>query len=333
MSLLELTPEKNLRDPARDNAAARLAATTPLLIMAVYMYGLRPLVLCAVAAVTAVLCDVLGSAMRQRKWVPADLSSPLFAVLLVCLMPATISYNIVIVATLTAILVGKHLFGGSKCYPFHPTALGYMVAVVSWPRQMLSFPAPFTYPGYQNLPAFVPVEAPAATLQLAGLPNLSGINVLLGNFAGPLGASVTLVVLASGLLLLAVRRFDLVTALSFAGAAAAVLHFFPRFSGVEESALMGTEAMVCGLAFGAVFLLQDEVTAPHGFLTRILYGALVGVLTVVYQYYSSYPYGICFGVLWGNALSGFLEHVDGSVRAKLASVFRRKTSQKGEQTV
>lgn len=314
----------------RTNTAARLAAVCPLLVMAVYWYGPRPLVLCAVAVVTAVLCDVLAAGLRRRAWQLGDVSSPLFAVLLVCLMPASIPYAIVAATTATAILVGKHLFGGSQSYPFHPTALGYVIAVVSWPSQMLTFPAPFTRLALTNTVTFAPAEAPVATLKLAGLPNISTINMVLGNFAGPLGVTATLVVLACGLLLLAVRRFELAMPLSFLAACTALLHWFPRVSGVSGSRLLQMELLVGGLAFGMVFLLQDEVTAPHGLSARILYGLLVGVLTVVYQYYSSYPYGVCFGVLWGNALSGTLDRVGGSLRARASALFSRREKQSRE---
>ncbi len=336
MSRLKSISDKAWHDPARITTAARLASTAPLLVMAVYMYGLRPLALAAVAMLTALLCDLLGCWILRRRWQAADVSSLLFAVLLVCLMPASISYSVVVIAVFTAIFVGKQLFGGFGSYPFHPTALGYMVAVVSWPAQMLTFPAPFSQLGLENTVVFTAAESPAAALRLAGLPNLSGINVLLGNFAGPLGATATLVVLASGLLLLAVGRFDIVTPLAFAGTAAGVLWLFPRVSGVDRTQLLSVELLVCGLAFGAVFLLQDETTAPAGIFTRVLYGALVAVLTVGYQYYSPYPYGVCFGVLWGNALSGFLEHVDSVLRRRLTALWSKlwaRVRRKGEQTV
>ena len=38
----------------------------PLLCMAVYYYGLRPLAMCAVAMLTGNLCDRLVSVLRQR---------------------------------------------------------------------------------------------------------------------------------------------------------------------------------------------------------------------------------------------------------------------------
>lgn len=316
------------------NVTARLLAVCPLLVMAVYLWGLRPLAVVGAAVATALVCDFLAALLRSRRWQPQDLSSPLFAVLLACLMPASVSYYVIVVSTATAILVGKHLFGGFGSYPFHPTALGYVVAVVSWPAQVLSFPAPFTTPEISGAATTAFVETPAATLKLGGLPNLTSINVTLGVFAGPLGATATLVVLACGLTLLAVRRFDVAAPLGFVGICALLVRLFPRVAGVEIVDLWRMEGLVCGLAFGAVFLLQDETTAPSRFGARLLYGVLVGLLTIAYQYYGSCPYGICFGVLGGNALSGFLEHMDDAIRLWLKRLWRRlRRHAKEEQTV
>ncbi len=319
--------ESERRERARANARARLAAVSPLLVMSVYLYGLRPLILTAVAVVTAVVSDLLAAALRRRRWDKGDVSSILFAVLLVCLMPATVPYTVILISVATALLVGKHLFGGSVSYPFHPTALGYLIAVVSWPAQVLTFPAPLTQLELGNTVVFSAAESPAVTLHLGGLPLISDIHVWLGNFSGPLGAGAAVVVLACALMLLAVRRFDLVMPLSFAAGCVAVIWLFPRVAGVEIPDLLFMELMVCGLAFGAVFLIQDEITAPHSVLARIVYGLVVGVFTMGYQYYGSYPYGICFGILCGNAVSGFLEHMENAVQAGLAA--RRTSAKKG----
>lgn len=322
--------EQDWRSRARANNRGRLAAAMPLLVMAVYLYGLRPLVLGAVAVVTAVLCDLLASAMRRRPWDRGDVSSILFAVLLVCLMPASVPYHVIIVSVASAILVGKHLFGGAESYPFHPSALGYLFAVISWPAEVLTFPVPLTALELGNTVVFPTTEAPALTLKLGGLPNLSDINVMLGNFGGPLGASATLVVLACGLMLLAVRRFDLATPLSFAAGCVGVVCLFPRIAGVERADLLFMELMVSALAFGAVFLLQDEITSPYGLPARVIYGLVVGVTAMGYQYYGSYPFGICFGVLCGNALSGVFEHIGEILRRKPSG--RSKTTGKGGES-
>lgn len=322
--------EQNWRSRARSNNKGRLAAVSPLLVMAVYLYGLRPLVLTAAAVVTAVACDLLACAMRRRSWDRGDVSSILFAVLLVCLMPVTVPYYVIVVSVASAVLVGKHLFGGEQSYPFHPTAVGYLMAVISWPGHVLSFPMPLTALELSNRVTFAAAEAPALTLKLGGLPNLSDINVMLGNFSGPMGATATLVVLACGLMLLAVRRFDLAMPIGFAAGVVGVVCLFPRIAGVERADLLFFELMVSGLAFGAVFLLQDEITSPYGLPARLLYGLVVGVFTMGYQYYGSYPYGICFGVLCGNALSGVFEHV-GEILRRTAFAGKKKTGKGGKR--
>ena len=330
MSHLKIISYADLYSRARANARARLAAVCPLLVMAVYLYGPRPLVLAAVAAATAVLCDLLACAMRRRSWDRGDVSSILFGVLLVCLMPASVPYHVIVVSVATAILVGKHLFGGAESYPFHPAALGYLIAVVSWPVQVLSFPAPLTPLPLGNTVYFTAVNTPAETLKLGGLPNIGGIHVLLGDFAGPLGVCAAIVVLACGLTLAAVRRFDLASGLSFAAGCTAVCWLVPRIAGVDRVDLLTMELMVCGFAFGAVFLIQDEITAPRTLPARVLYGLIAGVVTMGYQYYGSYPYGVCFGVLCANAVSGFLEHVDIAVRSRILNI-GRKTGKGGSR--
>ena len=305
---------------ARQRSGARLFAALPLLLLSVYLYGPRPLLVTAAAVAAAILSDLLAGVMRCRPWDASDPSSPLFAVLLACLMPASVSYWVPIISTAVAVLVGKHLFGGFGSYPFHPTALGYMIAVVSWPQQMLTFPVPFTVLELDWRPVFVAADAPAALLKMRGLPNLSAINVLLGNFPGPMGAGTTLVVLACGLLLLAVAKMDLALFFSFSVTAGLFVRLFPRVAAPAGS-LIRMELLTCALAFGAVFLLQDEVTAPRGLLARILYGFVAAVMTMLYQYFGSCPYGVCFGVLCANAVSGALE--------SLADRPLRRTGRKG----
>ena len=122
-----------------------LVATLPLLAMAVFLYGPRPALLWLAAVVTANLCDQLVALLRHRPFDPLEFSNESFGAVLVLLLPASVSYYVVIVSVAVAVLVGKEAFGGLGCYPFHPTAVGYAVAAVSWPEQVFSFPQPGTW--------------------------------------------------------------------------------------------------------------------------------------------------------------------------------------------
>ena len=58
----------------------------PLLAMDVYLYGMRPALLCLVAIITAGICDWLVSLLRRRPFERGELSSEAFALLVAMLM-------------------------------------------------------------------------------------------------------------------------------------------------------------------------------------------------------------------------------------------------------
>ena len=55
-----------------------------------------------------------------------------------------------------------------------------------------------------------------------------------------------------------------------------------------------------GLLLGAIFMATDYVTSPMAPLGMIIYGVLIGLLTVLIRYFGSYPEGVSFAILLGN---------------------------------
>ena len=80
--------------------------TIPLLCMACYFYGLRPLLLCGAALLTGNLCDRLVSLLRRRVYQASDFSNESIALLIALLMPATVDWYVVIAAVLAGVLRG-----------------------------------------------------------------------------------------------------------------------------------------------------------------------------------------------------------------------------------
>ena len=108
----------------------------PLLCVSCYLYGLRPLLLCGFAVLMGNLCDRLISLLRRRVYQAGDYSNESFALVITLLMPATVDWYVLAAAILAGALIGKEVFGGYGSYPFHPAAVGYAVAAVSWPRSL-----------------------------------------------------------------------------------------------------------------------------------------------------------------------------------------------------
>ena len=54
------------------------------------------------------------------------------------------------------------------------------------------------------------------------------------------------------------------------------------------------------MLLGAIFMATDYVTSPMAPLGMIIYGVLIGLLTVLIRYFGSYPEGVSFAILLGN---------------------------------
>ena len=59
----------------------------PVLCMACFLYGVRPLLLCGIAVLTGNLCDRLVSLLRRRVYQGGDFSNESFALVIALLMP------------------------------------------------------------------------------------------------------------------------------------------------------------------------------------------------------------------------------------------------------
>lgn len=289
----------------------------PLLAMDVYLYGMRPALLCLVAIITAGICDWLVSLLRRRPFERGELSSEAFALLVAMLMPASVDYYVLIVAVLAAVLIGKEAFGGYGHYPFHPAAVGYVVAAVGWPEQVFVYPAAGTQLPLGSCVSVALSEGSSAVLKNGGLPSISNIDLWLGNYAGPMGVTFNLVILACLLYLIARRRTDLIAPACFLLACAAVAFVAPRLGDIPLSwpwqyvgqrlTVLKYEMLSGAVLFAAVFLVPEPVTLPRHPLSRAIYGLLLGFASMMFRYYGTYETGVCFALLAINSVSGWLD--------------------------
>ena len=257
--------------------------TIPLLCMACFLYGLRPLLLCGAALLTGNLCDRLVSLLRRRVYRAGDFSNESFALIIALLMPATVDWYVVIMAVLAGVLIGKEVFGGYGSYPFNPAAVGYAVAAVSWPEQVFRYPQP-----YINIPLWdatgVPVSSTISdTLRSGGSLNIGAISLVLGEYAAPMGTGAALILLACGLFLWLQKDVRLSASVSFVVTCALIAFLFPRQVGVNgvDIALrlqcVRDELLTGAMLFSAVFLLNEPYTCAHHHLGRILYLSLIHI--------------------------------------------------------
>ncbi len=292
----------------------------PLLCMSCYLYGLRPLLLCAAALLTGNLCDRLVSLLRRRVYQASDFSNESFALVIALLLPATVDWYVLIAAVLVGVLIGKEVFGGYGSYPFNPAAVGYTVAAVSWPEQVFRYPQP-----YASIPLWdasgVPVSSSISdTLRSGGILNISPMSLGLGEYAAPMGTGAALIIVACGFFLWAQKDIRLSTPIAFLVTSAVIAFVFPREAGLMDSSLFTTfgarlsgvrdELLTGAMLFSAVFLFNEPYTCAHHRIGRILYGVLLGIMAMGFRYFGVYDTGVCFALLVVNSISGWLDRTE-----------------------
>ena len=292
----------------------------PVLCMACFLYGLRPLLLCGIAVLTGNLCDRLVSLLRRRVYQGGDFSNESFALVIALLMPVTVDIYVLIAAVLAGVLIGKEIFGGYGSYPFNPAAVGYVVAAVSWPEQVFRYPQPYT-----NIPlwdaSMVPVSSAIEdTLRSGGMLNIRSLALGLGEYAAPMGTGAALVILACGLFLWTQKDAHMSASISFLVTCAVIAFFFPRQAGLADSAVLANvlprlqcvrdELLTGAILFSAVFLINEPYTCVHHRMGRVLYGVLVGVVSMGFRYYGVYETGVCFALLAVNSVSAWIDRTE-----------------------
>ena len=315
----------------------------PLLFVSCYLYGLRPLLLCGFALLMGNLCDRLISLLRRRVYQAGDYSNESFALVITLLMPATVDWYVLAAAILAGALIGKEVFGGYGSYPFHPAAVGYAVAAVSWPEQVFRYPAPYANIPLWDASGVATSSTISDTLRSGGLINISALSLVLGEYAAPMGTGAAIVLVACGLFLWMQKDVRLSASLSFLITAGLIVFFFPRQLGLTEGTAFTSglvfrlrcvrdEMLTGAMLFSAVFLLNEPYTCAHHRRGRILYGAMVGAFTMGFRYFGVYETGVCFAILAVNSISGWLDRTEVRLHELIKSgrYFKEKKTGKGD---
>ena len=292
--------------------------------MCFYYYGIRVVMLLLVSVLTAVAADAACILTAGKKINTRNYSAIVTGMIIPLMMPASIDIHVVVAAAVFGIVVAKHPFGGVGQNIFNPAAAGIAFATICFPARMFLYPLPL-----EPLPLFpdetlVRVTSPAFTLQLGGVPAYELVDMSLGNFPGPMGATNILVILAC-LLYLVFRgsvgwQLPAVYIAVFSG----MCMLFPR-AGLSSEQTMLYETMSGTMLFGGVFMLNDPVTTPQRAWTKIAYGFFSAIVFFVFRRYSFVEEDFVFVLLLMNACVWGLDMLG----EYLAGYFRRKRFETG----
>jgi len=121
-----------------------LLALIPGIAVYTWYFGPAILVSLTLASMTALATEAVMLKLRGRPVMPflSDNSALLTAWLLALSIPSLAPWWLVVVGTMFAISISKHLYGGLGNNPFNPAMIGYAVLIISFPAHMTHWIAP-----------------------------------------------------------------------------------------------------------------------------------------------------------------------------------------------
>lgn len=332
MNLVEICPAPHIKGPRSVEKIMSNVVWMCLLLCAffVYQYGLSALISIVAITGAALLTERYLQKTGTQSGSVGDYSATITGLLLALTLPPGFPLWMGIVAGVISIALGKGLFGGLGFNVFNPALVGRAFAQAAFPTAIATYtpsmmPGRFTefIPSSLALPLMMPppVKAWIGEKEIDALASATPlvqwkfdfvatpyIDMLTGiGHHVAVGPSPVLIVLCG--LYLASRRFlDWRIPAAVFGSAMLVAWGLFLFDPSKYPTPMFT-LLSGGLVLGAVFMATDMATSPVTPRGMWIYGALIGVLTVVIRNFSGLPEGVMYAILLGNAATPLIERI------------------------
>lgn len=301
-----------------------VAAMLPGIAAFIWFFGWGVLVNILLATVTALACEAIMLALRNRPLWPflSDGSAVVTAFLIALSLPPLTPWWIPVTGTAFAIVIAKQLFGGLGYNPFNPAMVGYAMLLISFPLEMTMWMQPLTVSDYQ--PGLIDALSYAFSGTLAGANSIDALTMAspldtlktqlrLDHGVGEIMAASPIYGLVGGkgwewinigfllggiwLMYKRIIKWHIpVAMLASLSLIALVFHLVsPQSFPSPQFHLVSGAAML-----GAFFIATDPVTAATTRLGQLIYGTGIGVLVYIIRTWGGYPDGVAFAVLLMN---------------------------------
>ncbi len=273
-----------------------IIALIPAVLVSLYYFGLGA----AIVIVTSILGCVAVEYLITRYMLgqrPAigNLSAVLTGLLLALNVPSNLPVWTILIGCVVAIGIGKMTFGGLGCNIFNPALVGRVFLLLSFPVAMTTWPVPG-----ENLTNYADATTgPTILGQLKQhIIDPSDVNLLdaaMGNVGGSLGEVGAIALIIGFIYLLCMKVITWHIPVSIIGTVAV-------FS-LCVGAPVGVELLSGGLLLGAIFMATDYVTSPMSHKGQLVYGVMIGIITLVIRLWGAYPEGMSFAILIMNGVT------------------------------
>ncbi|RLD46523.1 MAG: Na+-transporting NADH:ubiquinone oxidoreductase subunit D [Bacteroidetes bacterium] len=291
-------------------------AMLPAMLASFYYFGMGAIKVTLVAVGSAMLFEYLITKFILKQ--PPQLmdgSAAITGLLLAFNVPSNLPIWIIVIGALVAIGVAKMSFGGLGKNPFNPALVGRVFLLISFPVQMTSWPVVGKFPMVLDAvtgatPLGIVKEGIKNGEPMTDLMNQvpSYTEMFMGQNGGSLGEVSAFLLLIGGIYMLMRKIITWHIPVSFLGSVIV-------FSGIlwminpEQYVNPLFHLVTGGLMLGVFFMATDMVTSPMTPKGQLIFGAGVGILTIIIRVWGAYPEGVSFAILLMNAVVPHLNNL------------------------
>ena len=313
--IVSLSPHAHGNDTVERNMYGVIIALLPALLVSFLYFGLGSAIVCATSVAACIFFEwaINTYILKNERNTVLDGSAALTGLLLGMNLPSNLPVWIIIIGALFAIGVAKMSFGGLGQNIFNPALVGRAALLVAFPAQMTTWPKVGEMGYLDAETGATPLSVMKSAIKSGDVTVLDqlpdSMALLLGNHpdgAGALGEICALALLL-GLAFMLWRKIITwhipVSIIGTVFVVSALLHLAnPIYADPFAVILSG------GLMLGAIFMATDYVTSPMTPKGQLIYGACIGLLTIIIRNWGAYPEGMSFAILIMNAFTPLINN-------------------------
>ena len=269
-------------------------ALLPACVFGVVNFGVRALWVLLVSVASCVLSEFLFEKILKKPNTIGDLSAVVTGLLLGMNLPSTIPLWMAALGGVFAIVIVKQLFGGLGQNFMNPALGARCFLLISFAGRMTTF----TYDGVTG-------ATPLAILKTEGITGVNVLDMFIGNISGVIGETSVIALLVGALYLFVRRVITPLIPVVYVG----VFAIFILLFGGQGFDLEFLAAHICGggIMLGALFMATDYVTSPVTNLGKVVYAAILGVLTGLFRVFGNAAEGVSYAIIFTNLLVPIIE--------------------------
>jgi electron transport complex protein RnfD len=300
-------------------------ALLPAAAFGIYAFGWNALLVMMTTTVGAILTEHFLCKWSDKPSTVSDYSALLAGLLLGMTLPPIFPLWMAFLGSVIAIALGKFIFGGLGNNVFNPALVGRAFLQAAFPVAITTWLQPFLPERFYTVSSSIyawPFMRPTVDA-ISGATPLSAFkfdkvsteayDMAMGICSGSVGETSTVFIVLGGIYLAWRKMMNWRIPVSII---LTVFVFSAGFYMIDDKAYPSPFFTIFsgGLMLGAIFMATDMVSSPITSAGVWLYGAIIGLLTVVIRLWGGLPEGVMYAILLGNAIS---PHIDNLVRPRV----------------